>query len=144
MRHVARAVDNHPVGLAVEEPLQPERQADEQLVAQHPHRDGELGPQVAHLQEEGTRFRRATAQAVAPWKMGGEVPQTRSTSRTPSPAGNEETMKPGRTKPGEGRIYAALVRPGMDDPHFAAAVRVDCPRFLRVERLSREVVESAR
>ena len=34
-----------------------------------------------------------------------------------------------------------LVRPGMDDPHFAAAVPVNQLGFLRVERLSREVVE---
>src|SRR4030042_3313644 len=41
----------------------------------------------------GTRLSRANAQAVNPWKIGGEVPQTRSTFLTLNPIRNEESMK---------------------------------------------------
>ncbi len=41
---------------------------------------------------KGIPFRRASAQAVIPWKMGGEVPQTTSTFFTRMPFQKEETM----------------------------------------------------
>ncbi len=43
-------------------------------------------------------MRRASSQAVMPWKMGGEVPQTTSTFLTPSPIKNEETMNEMKAK----------------------------------------------
>src|SRR5574341_1378973 len=42
---------------------------------------------------KGTLLSRASAHAVAPWNMGGEVPHTRSTSFTPRPIRKDEAIK---------------------------------------------------
>ncbi len=56
MPDICRAVDDHPVRGAIEEALQPLGETDEHRALEHPHRDGELRPEIAHFEEKFSPF----------------------------------------------------------------------------------------
>ena len=96
---ICRRVNHDVTSPGVEKTFKRSRQRNQYGVLQYPHANGKVRPKIAHFQSSGFRRRNATAHAEAAWKIGGDVPITRSIGPARSPAQSELHMKLKEEKP---------------------------------------------